>query len=178
MTDQKPDKPERKVVPEADLKQMLDRLDEAGTEKGGEVAPLETPSAPSDPPGPTDAMIVREALLAEGLGPQLIARKLKWMLSNEAKTAKWDLARREWVYFIDLKIWKDCIEILIKVFGGYAPEAQINLSIDLGLKDLLLNTTQTPEEANAQFKAYLAKIAHEEIIDVEPTSVSEQDGQS
>jgi len=155
-------------VAKKELDAILQRLDEAQLEKGGRVSP---PVAP-DPGGPAEAMIVRDAFLAEGLGPELIARKLRYLLSEKAKSPKWNVATREWEYFIDGKLWKDICELLIKVFGGFAPEAQINLHIDASLKDILENTSLSPEAANRKFKEYIDIVA-EEIDD--PMLVKELD---
>jgi hypothetical protein len=148
----------------ADLSSQLDAMSENG---GGLQAPPTSVPAYSNTPPPVLSPLspvaagqtMQEAFLQEGMDAGFFAQKLKFLLSEDAKTPKWNKELERWDYFIDGELWRKICDMGIKIHGGYAPEASISVHIDANLQDILQNTNVNPEEANRQVRAYFEEIS-------------------
>lgn len=120
-------------------------------------------------------MSMRDALAAEGITPQFVARTLKMLLSTAE--AKWNSATRSWDYFIPGKLWKDTSELCMKVFGSFAPETQVNLHVDAKLSDLLQHPGLTPQQVQDRFVEYISNIANQidEPVDIVVRQIEDGD---
>lgn len=133
-----------------DYKVMMENLLDVSYTDGSPLDRSPEKFGPLAPPGADMAV----ALEHEGLGPALIARKLRILL--ECSTPKWNKEKDAWDYFIDSELWRRCIEMIMKVRGDYAPEKRLRINVDVGLEELLkASAGLTTEEANKKILDYI-----------------------
>ena len=132
------------------FEETLENLEDTACSTPG---PLEEKIKEFGPLAPADSSLA-VALEHEGLGPPVLARKLKILLSSYKPT--WNKKQNKWEYFIDGELWRRCVEMIMKARGDYAPELRVNINIDAEFEDLLRTSGYlSPEEAQEKLLDYI-----------------------
>ncbi len=146
-------------VSESYLEEIKNSLEDTACATPGPLEECDTPGPLEEriknfgPLAPADASFA-VALEHEGLGPALLARKLKILLESYKPT--WNQKEKKWEYFVDGELWRRCVEMIMKARGDYAPELRVNINIDAEFQDLLrVSGHLSPEEAQEKLLEYI-----------------------
>jgi hypothetical protein len=145
-----------KKISKAELEKLNQQLETAMSkaQDGASMVPVDE-SLEGQLPAPAldfSSMSIREAAELEGITPHYIVKKLKELLTM--KQPKWNQKLKRWDYFIDGELVRKCLEMGIKMHGGFDSGPQVKVNINVDLESILRNPHLSPEEKRKQIQNF------------------------